>query len=37
MSMTATMGVYTISILNDDAPLNPREDHDLPGENGLLA
>ena len=32
MSMTATMGVYSISILNDDTPMNPREDHDCLGK-----
>ena len=29
MPMTATMAPYTLFILDDDTPLNPREDYDL--------
>ena len=37
MPMTATMAPYTLFILDDDTPMNPREDHDCLGKNGLLA
>lgn len=32
MPMTATMAPYTLFILDDDTPLNPREDHDCLGK-----
>lgn len=32
MPMTATMAPYTLFILDDDTPMNPREDHDCLGK-----
>lgn len=32
MPMTATMAPYTLFILDDDTPLNPREDYDCLGK-----
>lgn len=32
MPMTATMASYTLFILDDDTPMNPREDHDCLGK-----
>lgn len=37
MPLAATRAPYTLFIVDDDMPLNPREDYDWPGENGLLA
>ena len=32
MPMTAAMAPYTLFILDDDTPLNPRDDHDCLGK-----
>ena len=37
MPLAATRAPYTLFIVDDDMPLNPREDYDCLGENGLLA